>query len=132
MVTYFTGNAIPAPAYTKGSAISDEEILYSSNQNYVQKGVTLKPGQGVLPAGTLLKQDVTTKQYVKATDNTATGILRKTVDTGTDTAGQVWLANILYSGLLKYAAVSAANSTVNLASGILGGTVNAVAGFFKF
>lgn len=130
MAIEFPGNAIPAPGYAKGGQTIDQELLYSAN-NYTQKGVTLKPGQGVLPLGTLLKQDSASKQYVKANDNTATGILRMTVDTGTDAAGQAFLGNILYSGLLKLSLVAAANSGVTLTS-VLAGQVNSVEGFFKF
>ena len=59
MVGYM-GNSIPAPGYNIGENVVDEEILYSMH-NYVQKGVTLKPGQGVLLAGTFLDQDPTSK-----------------------------------------------------------------------
>ena len=59
------------------------------------------------------------------------GVLRKTTDTGVDALAQVWLANILYGGVLKLSAVSAANSGVALAS-VLGAQVNSVAGFFRF
>lgn len=130
MVTEYPGNAIPAPGYAKGSTTVDDELLFSTI-GYTQKGVTLKPGQGVLLLGTLLKQDASSKQYIKATDNTATGVLRQTTDTGTDENGQVWQANIVLAGLLKLAAVSAANSGVTLTS-VLGARVDAVQGFFKF
>ena len=122
------GNHLPAPAQSEGAKYINDELLYST-EGYVQKGVTLKPGQGVLPLGTLLKQDGSTKQYVKATDNTATGVLRQSVDTDLD--GKVWQANILYAGILRYTVVSSANPGVNLSS-VLGATVNTVAGFFKF
>lgn len=131
--SYYTGNAVPAPGYQTNPTNTDEELLYSTKA-YIQKGVTLKPGQGVLYAGTLLKQDTASKQYVRATDNTATGVLRKTTDTGTDSSAsaQVWLANILYGGVLKLSLVSSANSGVTDLTTVLGATVNTVAGFFKF
>jgi hypothetical protein len=132
MVTEFTGNAIPGPGYDAQSGqILDQELLYST-VGYVQKGVTLKPGQGVLPLGTFLKQDATTKQYVIATTpSEVQGVLRQTTDTGTDTAGRAYLANILYAGILKLSAVTAANSGVTLTS-VLSARVNSVEGFFKF
>lgn len=130
MALPYVGNAIPAPSYVEGGFTTNDELLFSAN-DYHQRGVTLKPGQGVLLLGTLLKQDPTSKMYVKATDNTATGILRQTVDTGLDAAGQVWQANILYAGTLKLSKVSAANSGVTLTS-VLNARVNTVAGFFKF
>ena len=127
----YPGNAIPAPGFVSGGVTVDDELLYST-VGYVQKGVTLKPGQGVLPLGTFLRQDAATKQYVKATTvGTVEGVLRKTVDTGTDEAGQVWLANILYGGTLKLAQVKTANSGMTLTS-VLSAQVNEVQGFFRF
>lgn len=130
MVGYI-GNSIPAGSYNVGQNIVDEEILYSAH-NYVQKGVTLKPGQGVLLAGTFLDQDPTTKKYVKTTTPAnVKGILRKTTDTGAPGETSVWHANILYAGLVKLAAVSAANSGVTIAN-VTGAKVDTVAGFFRF
>lgn len=132
--TQYTGNAIPAPGFQAGPGTADEEILFST-VGYIQKGVTLKPGQGVLLAGTFLKQDPTTKQYVKtATAADVEGVLRKSVDTGTVTGAdaQVWLANILYGGTLKYAAISSANSGLALSNAILGAQINVAQGFFRF
>jgi hypothetical protein len=134
----YTGNAIPAPGLTRGTVTTDDELLYASEPgSYHQKGVTLEPGQGVLLLGTILARKTSTKRYVKYASGgsdgagTALGILRKTVDTGTDPEGQVWQANILYSGFLKLDKVSAANSGVTLTS-ILSAQVNSVEGFFKF
>lgn len=130
-MTIYTGNAIPAPDFRTGGKIVDQELLFST-QNYTQKGVTLKPGQGVLLLGTLLKQDASTKKYVKATSAAdAEGVLRQSVDTGTSADGQSFLGNILYSGLLNLTLVKAANSGVVLTD-VLNGTVNEKAGFFKF
>lgn len=132
----YPGNAIPAPGLFRGNISVDDELLYSAN-NYEQKGVTLEPGQGVLPLGTILARKTSTKRYVKYNSagsdgtNAAAGFLRQTTDTGTDVNGAVWQANILYSGLLKLAAVQAANSGVTL-NGILNGYTNATEGFFKF
>lgn len=127
----YPGNAIPGAAYAAGAQSVDEELLYST-VGYVQKGVTLKPGQGVLLRGTFLKQDASTKKYVKtATAGDVEGVLRKTVDTGTTVDAQVWMANILYGGVLKLALVSEANSGVTLTN-VLSAQVNEVQGFFKF
>lgn len=137
MVEY-TGNSVPAPGLAFGEHTIDDELLYSSHQNYTQKGVTLEPGQGVLLLGTILARKTSTKRYVKYVSGgadgagTALGILRKTTDTGASADAQVWLGNILYAGMLKLDKVSAANSGVTLTSGILGSTVNAVEKFFKF
>jgi hypothetical protein len=132
MAIEYPGNAIPAPAYTSpGGQTIDDELFFSMGA-YTQKGVTLKPGQGVLLLGTLIKQDPTSKQYIVAAGGTgAQGFLRNSTDTGTDVNGQAWLGNIVYGGILRLSVVEAANSGVTL-SGILGGEVNTVAGFFKF
>lgn len=128
----YVGNAMPAPGYNRKGWTTDLELLQATNPgSYHQKGVTLKSGQGVLLLGTLIKQDPTTKKYVRATDNTAEGILRTTVDTGTAETDQTWLGNILFGGILNYALVSSANSGVNVAN-VLGARINAVRNFFKF
>lgn len=129
MVDY-TGNAIPAPGYAKGGHSVDDELLYST-VGFTQKGVTLKPGQGVLLLGTLIKQDSATKQYVKTTGTDAEGLLRQTTDTGTDAEGQAWQANIVIAGIAKLAKVTSANSGATLTS-VLGARVNEVMGTFKF
>lgn len=126
----YTGNAIPAPSYTSSATSVDDELLYST-VGYTQKGVTLKPGQGVLLLGTLIKRDSATKMYVKATDNTAEGLLRQTTDTGTDPSGAAWQANIVITAIAKHEKVVAANSGVTLTS-VLGAQVNTVIGTFKF
>jgi len=128
-MTMYTGNFSPAPGLATGASSVDQELLYST-VGYTQKGVTLKPGQGVLLLGTLIKQDSTTKQYIKATTDPE-GVLRQTVDTGTDASGQAWQANIVTMGMLRYDLMSQANSGVTLAS-VLGAQVNSVMGFFKF
>lgn len=129
--TEYFGNSIPAPDFRRGGVAVDDEILYSAN-DYTQKGVTLKPGQGVLLGGTLLTKDSATKKYVKTTDPTkAVGLLRKTTDTGSSEDAQVWQANILYAGLVKLSAVKAANSGVTLTN-VLKGIVNEDEGFFRF
>lgn len=136
MTLEYTGNSVPAPGLAFGFHTNDDELLYST-ANYEQKGVTLEPGQGVLLLGTILARKTSTKRYVKYVAGgsggaeVALGFLRKTTDTGLTATGQVWLGNILYAGFLNLSKVSAANSGVTL-SGILGGTVNAVEGFFKF
>lgn len=127
----YTGNAIPAPGYRSGGGVIDDELQYSTI-GFSQKGVTLKPGQGVLLLGTLIKQDATSKQYVRATASDAQGILRQSIDTGTDPAGQTWQGNIVIAGILKLAKVSAANSGVNVSGGVLNSRVDAIQGYFKF
>ena len=128
----YVGNAMPAPGYSQKGWTNDQELLMATNPgSYHQKGVTLKSGQGVLPFGTLLKRDAATKLYVKADDNTAEGVLRTTVDTGTDANGQKWQGNILFGGLLNLALMKAANSGVTLSS-VLDARITENRNLFKF
>ena len=120
MVTEYPGNAIPAPGFYAGGDTVDLELMYSMH-NYVQKGVTLKPGQGVLKTGTVLARDEASKRYVKYNAagsggaQKAVGILRKTVDTGSSDKAQVFLGNILYAGLVKLPLVREANGNIAVA-----------------
>lgn len=127
------GNAIPAPGYNRKGGTSDQELLMASNPgSYHQKGVTLKSGQGLLLLGTLLKQDPSTKKYIKATSAAdAEGILRTSVDTGTSTTDQTWMGNILFGGILNLALVTAANSGISV-SDVVGASVIANRNIFKF
>ena len=128
----YVGNAMPAPGYSRKGWTNDQELLMAANPgSYHQKGVTLKSGQGLLKLGTLLKQDPATKKYIRATDDTAEGILRTSVDTGTAETDQTWMGNILFGGTLNYALISAANSGVNVSS-VLGAKVIANRNIFKF
>lgn len=125
------GNSIPAPDYRTSSTTVDDELLFST-AGFTQKGVTLKPGQGILLLGTLIKQDASTKLYVKTTDPaTAEGFLRQTTDTGSDETAQKFQQNIVIAGILKLAKVQAANSGVTLAN-VVGARINEVIGSFKF
>ena len=125
------GNSIPAPDYRVNGTYVDDELLFST-VGYTQKGVTLKPGQGVLLLGTLLKQDAATKLYVKTTDPaTAEGFLRQTTETGSDANAQKFQQNIVIAGILKLAKVQSANSGVALAN-VVGARINSVIGSFKF
>lgn len=144
MVTEYTGNAIPAPGFATGGDTSDLELLYSTRDGYHQKGVTLKPGQGVLLQGTILARETATKQYVKydadgtGGANEAKGILRLSVDTGSSADAQKFLGNILYSGTVKLPQVVEANDDIavtDLVDIFSGSTADEDApngGFFRF
>lgn len=123
---------IPAPQfYTDPKTSIDLELLYSTHR-LLKKGVTLKPGQGVLLLGTFLKQDAATKKYVKT--NVAAdveGLLYQTTDTGATADARGVQGNILYGGTAKLKYVQSANSGVTLTS-VLNAQVNTVQGFFKF
>lgn len=57
------GNVVQAPSFGVTAATTDDEILFST-AGFTQIGVTLKPGKGVLAAGTLLARVTSTKLYV--------------------------------------------------------------------
>ena len=130
MTTEYYGNSMPGAGFVTSDTTVDDELMYSM-VGYTQKGVTLKPGQGVLLLGTFIKQDAGSKMYVKTAGTDGEGVLRKTTNTGSDVNGQRWQGNIVLMGMLKLDKVSAANSGVTLTS-VLGARVNTVLGFFKF
>lgn len=125
---------LPVPGFTSPTSVyTDVEILYST-AGFTQKGVTLAGGQGILPAGTVLGQNSTTKKYHVynngASDGTQTaaGVLRRAVDTGGAGAADQ-LGNIVIAGILKNDLVSGADSN---AITDLGARVDANRNTFKF
>ncbi len=116
MATEYTGNAIPAASVTDGPDEADVEILLST-QGWTQKGVTLKPGQGVIPAGCVMAQETSTKLWVIYDTNgsdgydTARGILRQSVDTGTEEDGKRYAGNIVVQGILRNSVLSGADGS---------------------
>lgn len=98
---------IPAPGFVSPTAtFTDPEILYST-VGHTQKGVTLAPGQGVLPAGQALGRRTADKLWY-AYDNaiadgrdTCRGFLRKPADTGPAGTTERQQGNIVISGILK-------------------------------
>lgn len=135
------GNEIPAAGITRGTNIPNDEILYST-AGFTQKGVTLAPGKGLLIGGTVLARNSSTKLYEKWVSGgpngtgTPAGVLRKTVETGTDTNGQKYLANIVVQGILKLSKVSSANggvtNIISAGGALAGASYSDALGFFKF
>lgn len=130
------GNHIPAPGYAKGAYVNDDELLMST-VGYTQKGVTLKPNQGVLPLGTVLARETASKKYVKFVSGgsggaeVAVGILRQTVDT--DSATQTYLQNIVIKGILNRQKVSSANGGISaIVTAFPGSRDSAVLNTFTF
>lgn len=121
MAVEYVGNIIPAPSFMKGNTSDDQELLYSTAR-FTQKGVTLAPGQGILPLGQLMAQRTADKLWIKYNDagsggaGVCRGVLRRGVDTGTDTDGRVFQGNIVISGILKLALIkgSDANAVADL------------------
>lgn len=130
------GNAMPVPSYSRTGFIADQEILASTNPgSYIQKGVTLAPGQGLLKRGTLLKRNNSTKLYERATSATeAEGILRATTETGTDSSDEAtkFQANILLKGAVQLAKVKDANSGITIGNTVLDGRADEARDFFIF
>jgi hypothetical protein len=130
----YPGNATPAPTLTSGGTTVDDELLASYSPPPLQKGITLKRGQGILLLGTLLAYEASSKRYVKTTDAAqAVGFLRRTTNTGAagDTSFPEFVGNIVKKGQLKLPKVQAANSGVSL-TGLLGGRVDEPGGMFIF
>lgn len=125
---------IPVPGFTSPTATAvDPEILYSY-AGFTQKGVTLAGGQGILPAGAVLARKTSDKKYYSYNNagsgglETARGILRRAVDTGSAGAADQ-LGNIVIQGILKLSMVSGADSA---AITDLSANVDSVRGTFKF
>lgn len=102
------GDVLKTPGYRSGEEHQPIEIM-ASMVGLVQKGVTLAPGAGVLDAGTVLGRVTDSSLYtVYANANedgteTAKGVLRESVDTGTDAeADPEHLGNIVLAGTLKH------------------------------
>lgn len=127
---------LPVPGFTSPTAdYVDPEILYSTAA-FTQKGVTLGSGVGVIPAGTVLGQKTSDKKYYPysnaASDGTQTarGVLRRPVDTGTVASpANDQVSNIVIQGILKYSMVQGADAA---ALTDLGAVVDTVRGTFKF
>lgn len=131
------GNEIPAAGITRGPYIPNEEILYST-VGLTQKGVTLAAGQGILVAGTVLARRTDTKLYTKFVNGggngtgTPVGVLRRTVETGSDANGQKYMGNVIIAGILKLTAVSSANGGTSNLLTPMNAVVNDVFKYFKF
>ncbi len=125
---------IPSPGYWKGNTAEDNELLYSY-AGFTQKGVTIAAGQGVLPIGTVLGRKTSDKKYYAYNNSgsggvdTARGVLRRPVNTGTDPNGPDQQGNLVIQGILKANLVSGADAS---AITDLGATVDAVRNTFKF
>lgn len=122
---------IPSPGFVSPThSYAPTEILYSA-VGLRQKGVTLAANQGILPAGTVLAQNSTTKRYhVYANGGsnglgTPVGILRRSADTRTGEQQ----ANIVITGALKLGSVSGADANAITA---LNARTSAAMGTFIF
>lgn len=126
------GNVMKSPGFSRKGEVVPIELLYSYSR-LTQKGCTLKPGQGVLEAGTPLKKDSATNYLVVDVSpgtSACRGILRKSVDTGTVVGDAAHQANIVTAGVVKAAVVKAANGNADLAAAALtalGGRYDAMA-----
>lgn len=135
----YMGNTIPAPGLSINNPSTTDQELKASTVGYTQRGGTIAAGQGVLPIGTVLARQISTRQWVKYTSGgsdgagVAAGVLRKTIDTGSVTGAGSYEANIAIRGTLKYNLVSSANGT-QLAASItsLGAHVNTTLNIFTF
>lgn len=129
-----TGNVLAAPGWYQGDESTDVEILYST-AGFTQKGGTLKPGQGIIPAGCIVAYETASKKWVVYNNSgsggaeVARGVLRKAVDTGTSSTAKGVLGNIVIAGILKNSLLSGSDSG---AITDLGARVDTVLGTFSF
>lgn len=115
---------------------TDKELQFST-VGFTQVGVTIAGGQGILPIGTVLGRNSTTKLYGPyATGNsdgtqTARGVLRTAVDTGPAALAPLpnIQANMVVAGILNNTLISGADSG---AITTLGVTVDTILGTFRF
>lgn len=131
MAFEYVGNIIPSPGFWKGNTSNDPELLYSTAR-FTQKGVTLAAGQGVVEIGSILAQRAD-KKWVKvgtAGAGEARGVLRRSVDTGTDPEGMTFQGNIVISGILKLDLVKDLDNSAAIAS--LGARTDEDMGTFIF
>ena len=108
MAQEYVGNVIPAPGFYRGNTSGDDELL-DSTARFTQKGITLAPGQGAIPLGTVMTRRATDKRWIVGASGAFGYPLRTGVDTGTDVNGKVYLGNIVVSGILKLDRVKNAN-----------------------
>jgi hypothetical protein len=139
MVTEYPGDVVFAPTFRGGNKTVNQELLYST-EAFTQSGVTLKAGQGVLLLGTLLARETSTKKYVRYNNagsdgtNVVSGVLRQSVNTGSDANAPEKLGNKVIRGILKLERVVAANSSgaVTAAITALGARRDDIEGTFTF
>jgi hypothetical protein len=99
---HFGNLAVPGQTYVGN--VEDPEILFSTaTGSYLEKGVTIAAGQGVLPAGQCIAQNTTDKKYYIYAEagvdgvGVCLGILHREV--GSDDVDVQ--ANILFRGSVK-------------------------------
>lgn len=115
MTTEYVGNANAAPHVSAETSLVDTEIA-ASPSTLVKRGVSLVPGAGILPAGTVLGQVSASKKYTVYDDGaddgtqTAVGVLYQAVDTGSDENADPVLGTIVIAGVLKKSLVSGADA----------------------
>lgn len=96
------GNIIKVPGTASTAEVKPADIL-ASYARLTQRGVTIKSGQGVIEAGTLLARETSSKKYVVYNNGgsggaeVAKGVLRQSVDTADGDA----MGNLVVSGILK-------------------------------
>lgn len=134
MATQYEFQPVPG-FYSPTGDYTDPEILYST-VGFTQKGVTIASGQGVLAAGTVIGQKTADKKYYAYNNahsdgtETARGVLRRAVDTGTTVlAARDQVSNIVIAGILKYSMVVGSDAA---ALTDLGAVVDTVRGTWKF
>jgi hypothetical protein len=90
------------PSRDTTAALFQKEILYAYSPPPLKKGCTLRPGSGLIAAGTVLERHTASKQLQPRTGtNTCVGILYQSADTGGVGSTAPVGGNIIQSGVLK-------------------------------
>jgi len=105
-----TGNILEVPGTSQVAEVKPGDVLASYSPPPLIKGGTVKAGQGLIAAGTLMALEVSSKKYVKyvggGTADPAVGVLYEAVDTGSGGAPPAGtnkdrLGNIIMRGTVK-------------------------------
>lgn len=102
------GDVLYTPGTTTTAEVKPGDILAAMGAGILKKGVTIKGGQGLLAAGTVLGRETATKKYLAYNNadspagiGVARGVLFEGVNTGSASPAGDMLGNIIYGGTLK-------------------------------
>lgn len=144
----YEGDVVYAPGFAKSDVSTPIEIMESMAGLY-QRGGTVTPGAGDLPAGTAVKLDTGTNRYVAATytaspdggttpaTSDAEGFLRLGVNAGDSVddypkQGTVVLGGVLKAGALNVGGTAVDDDIAATLATTLGGHYDAARKVLKF
>jgi hypothetical protein len=113
MTTNAYGNVLETPGHSQVAEVKPGDILAAYGAGILKKGVTVKTGQGVLAAGTVLGRETATKKYLaydNANSPAGIGVARGVLMESVDTSDGDKLVNIIYGGTLKLSKLTGLDS----------------------